>query len=67
MEELKAYRNASICFIESLDNESLDRSGTANNFLLTARLLVNHLYGHHRHHLNIISERYLQALKAMTQ
>ena len=67
MTELKAYRAASICFIESLDNESLDRSGTANNFPLTARLLVNHLYGHHRHHLNIISERYLQALKAMTQ
>ena len=67
MAELKAYRTASICFIESLDNESLDRSGTANNFPLTARLMVNHLYGHHRHHLNIINERYLPALAAMAQ
>ena len=61
--ELKAYRAASICFINSLDEESLERSGTANNFPLTARLLVNHLYGHHRHHLNIINERYLPAFK----
>lgn len=57
--ELNVYRAASIIFIESLDDESLDRSGTANNFQLSARLLVNHLYGHHRHHLNIIRERYL--------
>ncbi len=61
--ELKAYRTASIAFIESLDEESLNRSGTANNFVLTTRLLVNHLYGHHRHHLNILNERYLPAFK----
>ena len=65
--ELKAYRTASIAFVESLDELSLNRSGTANNFELTVRLLVNHLYGHHRHHLTIINERYLQALKAMAQ
>ena len=59
MRELTAYRNASILFIESLDELALERSGTANNYPLTARLLVNHLYGHHRHHLNIIKERYL--------
>ncbi len=61
--ELKAYRTASIAFIESLDDEALNRSGTANNFPLTTRLLVNHLYGHHRHHLNILNERYLPAFK----
>ena len=61
--ELKAYRTASIIFIASLDEEALNRSGTANNFELTARLLVNHLYGHHRHHLNIINQRYLPAFK----
>jgi uncharacterized damage-inducible protein DinB len=61
--ELKAYRAASLVFIASLDEEALNRSGTANNFELTARLLVNHLYGHHRHHLNILNERYLPACK----
>lgn len=57
--ELKACRTASLLFIDSLDDEALNRCGTANNFPLSARLLVNHLYGHHRHHLNIIKERYL--------
>lgn len=58
--ELKALRVASVLFIASLDESALNRSGTANNFPLTVRLLVNHLYGHHKHHLNIIRERYLK-------
>jgi uncharacterized damage-inducible protein DinB len=62
--ELKAYRAASITFIQSLNEASLDRSGTANNFPLTTRLLVNHLYGHHRHHINMLHERYLPAFNA---
>lgn len=59
MTELAAFRSASIVFIDTLDEEALDRSGMANGYPLSARLLVNHLYGHHRHHLNIIQERYL--------
>jgi uncharacterized damage-inducible protein DinB len=61
LDELVAYRTASLAFISSLDEESLNRCGTANNFTLTAHLLVNHLYGHHRHHLNILKERYFPA------
>lgn len=57
--ELKTARAASIVFIETLSNHALDCEGTANGYPLSARLLVNHLYGHHRHHLNIIKERYL--------
>lgn len=59
MKELSACRAATIVFIETLDEQSLDRTGTANGYPLSARLLVNHIYGHHRHHLNIIRERYL--------
>jgi len=51
-------RSATVIFIETLDGGSLDRMGTANGYPLSARLLVNHIYGHHRHHLNIIRERY---------
>ena len=58
--ELSAFRRASILFIESLDEEALGRSGRANGFDLTVRLLVNHLYGHHRHHLDIIYSKYLR-------
>jgi uncharacterized damage-inducible protein DinB len=57
--ELRACRMASISLIETLDEAALNRTGTANGYPLSVRLLVNHLYGHHRHHLNIIRERYL--------
>jgi uncharacterized damage-inducible protein DinB len=59
IKELSAQRAATIAFIETLDDESLDRTGTANGYPLSSRLLVNHIYGHHRHHLNIIREKYL--------
>lgn len=59
MEQLSAYRTASILFIKSFSDEELNNTGTANSYPLSARLLVNHLYGHHKHHLDIIKERYL--------
>ncbi|MEO7531695.1 MAG: DinB family protein [Sediminibacterium sp.] len=60
-EELSAFRAASITFIKTLSDEELDRVGTANNFPLSARILVNHVYAHHHHHLKIIRDRYLTA------
>ena len=59
LSELSAARAASITFIQSLSEEALDSEGIANGYPLSCRLLVNHLYGHHRHHLIIIKERYL--------
>jgi uncharacterized damage-inducible protein DinB len=60
IKELSVLRTATLVFIETLDEGSLDRTGTANGYPLSSRLLVNHIYGHHRHHLNIIKERYLK-------
>ena len=59
IKELSALCTATLVFIETLDEESLDRTGTANGYEMSTRLLVNHIYGHQRHHLNIIRERYL--------
>lgn len=59
LREFSAVRESSIAFVESLSDESLNRKGTANGFSLSVRLLVNLLYGHHKHHLNILRERYL--------
>jgi uncharacterized damage-inducible protein DinB len=59
LSELRVVRSASLCFIETLDDEALEGTGTANNYPLSARLLVNHVYAHHKHHLGIIKERYL--------
>ena len=59
MREYSLVRESSIAFIESLSDEALDRKGTANNYLLSVRYIVNLIYGHHRHHLNVLRERYL--------
>jgi len=59
LNELRACRMSSIALIETIDNEGLNRTGTANGYPISARLLVNHLYGHHRHHLNILRDKYL--------
>ncbi|MEO6732082.1 MAG: DinB family protein [Ferruginibacter sp.] len=59
LKELALLREATIAFIETLSEDALNNTGTANNFAISARLMVNHIYGHQRHHLNIIRERYL--------
>jgi len=59
IKELKVFRTSSLVFIETLDEKALGRTGTANGYSMSTSLLVNHIYGHHRHHLNIIHERYL--------
>ena len=59
VKELNVFRASSIVFLETLTEQELNRTGTANGYLLSARLLVNQIYGHHKHHLNIIKEKYL--------
>jgi uncharacterized damage-inducible protein DinB len=59
LRELCLVREASIAFVESLSDEALNRKGIANGFPVSVRLLVNLLYGHHKHHLNLMRERYL--------
>jgi uncharacterized damage-inducible protein DinB len=59
LEEMNVFRKATIVFIKTLSNEQLDKEGSANGFPMTTRLLVNHIYGHHRHHLEIIKGKYL--------
>jgi len=59
LREYSLVRESSIAFIESLSDEALDRRGLANNNLLSVRYIVNLICGHHKHHLNILRERYL--------
>jgi uncharacterized damage-inducible protein DinB len=59
MREYSLVRESSIAFIESLSDEALNRKGHASNYLLSVRYIVNLIYGHHKHHLNILRERYL--------
>jgi uncharacterized damage-inducible protein DinB len=59
LREYSLVRESSIAFIESLSDEALNRKGTANGYPVSVRMLVNLVYGHHKHHLNILRERYL--------
>ncbi len=59
LKEGTALRTANIAFIKTLDRKSLKRKGLSNNNKISVAALVNLIYGHQRHHLNIIRERYL--------
>lgn len=59
MREYSLVRESSIAFIETLSDEALNRKGTANGYPVSVRLIVNLIYGHHKHHLNLLRERYL--------
>jgi hypothetical protein len=59
LREYSLVRESSIAFVESLSDEALNRKGLANNYSLSVRYLVNLIYGHQKHHLNILRERYL--------
>ena len=59
LREYSLVRESSIAFIETLSDEALNRKGPANGYPVSVRLIVNLIYGHHKHHLNILRERYL--------
>jgi uncharacterized damage-inducible protein DinB len=59
MREYSLVRESSIAFIESLDDEALNRKGNSNKYPVSVLLLVNLIYGHHKHHINILRERYI--------
>lgn len=59
MREYSLVRASNIAFIESLSDEALNRKGLAGENVISVRYLANLIYGHHKHHLNILRERYL--------
>lgn len=58
-EELLAVRTATILLFENMIPEMLDRKGVANNSDVTVRGILFFVVAHARHHLKVISERYL--------
>ena len=56
--ELRAVRQSSLALIRSLDDEALDRAGTASDARVTARALVWLMAGHFAHHTAILKQRY---------
>lgn len=58
-EEFAILRKSNLYLIHSLNEEELDRMGTANGKTISVRALTYILAGHVIHHTNIIKERYL--------
>ncbi len=59
LKEGTLLRASTIAFIKSLDRKALKRKGVSSNKDISVAALANLIYGHQRHHLNIIRERYL--------
>lgn len=59
LKEYDTVRKATLSLFRSFSEEDLQRKGTANNYVYSARALLYHMAGHELHHLNIIKEKYL--------
>jgi hypothetical protein len=51
-------RRATLALVRALDEASLARRGTVNNWSLSARGIAYIIPGHFQHHLNVLRERY---------
>ncbi len=58
LEEFILVRQANIIMIKSFTEDMLKQRGNANNHPITVRALVYVMYGHTRHHIEILKERY---------
>lgn len=59
VDEFKALRNANELFLNSLDDDQLQQTGSANNSAISVAGLAFVCAGHVAHHMRIIRERYL--------
>ena len=61
--ELAAVRAATIALFAHLDEQALTRQGIANQSPVTPRALAAVIAGHELHHLAVLEERYLPAVR----
>ncbi len=58
-DELALVRQGTLALLAPLNEQELDRVGSANGAPITARALAWIIAGHERHHLAMLRERYL--------
>lgn len=61
-DEFKSVREANLYLYESLTDEQLQLTGSANGYFMTVNALLYIIAGHELHHISILRDRYLQAL-----
>ncbi len=64
LNEFELIRRANVLFLDNLDETGLARMGTASGLPVSVRALANISIGHVRHHLAILGNRYVPALKS---
>ncbi|WP_312471944.1 DinB family protein [Neobacillus sp.] len=63
LDDFASVRNATITLIQNMSEKAWAKVGFANNTEVTPRAIAYIIAGHAIHHLNILNERYLSALK----
>lgn len=58
-EEKTAITSSTILLFKNMNEEMVDKTGTANSTIVSVRALLFFIVAHERHHLKIISEKYL--------
>lgn len=61
MSELRLIRLGNVAMFRTLDEESWNRVGTANDNQVSVRAIAFIMAGHIRHHMNVLRERYLKS------
>ena len=61
-EEWKTVRAATISLFSSMTDEIADRTGNANGVEVSPRIILFFILVHERHHVEVIKERYLNAI-----
>jgi uncharacterized damage-inducible protein DinB len=59
LEEYRLQRQSNLVLFQSFSPETLQRTGTSNNFPATVRGLITVIAAHEFHHMQILKERYL--------
>ena len=57
--EYQAVRYSSLCLFQSFTDDMLSKSGMANGKLLSVKGIGKIIAGHEKHHINILTEKYL--------
>ncbi len=60
-DEWRTVRAATISLFSSMDEENIDRKGTANNAIVSPRILLYFILVHEKHHKQVIKDRYLSS------
>ncbi len=58
-EEKTAITTSTIMLFKNMNEEMINRTGTANNTIVSVRAILFFIVAHERHHLKMIAEKYL--------